>query len=321
MLGRELRALQGAGAAFAEEGVHLRAEIAQAHARIARRPPGDEFADDVVEAGIVVMQPLEGDQRAEQRSGLARFHAGREQEQQRIEIVLLGHDPVLAQILRDHGRRNAEVRIGAGAAVEAGRQQGQLVGIGDRIARRHMAEAVPAGAGRELPVAGIGRRDRRSRRLPRRSRAPRAIAAGDGEAIGHEDIEEPAPRRVLLLVLELAPDRPHLLAQLDAEPDGVVPQHLAGPPLHHLRADVERGEQRIERRGRGVQHEELVEAAMLDAPALALDVAVLDVDLRGLGEARELLVGRLRRHDAGTIRAEIGEAHGDSGRHRADGTS
>jgi hypothetical protein len=38
-----------------------------------------------------------------------------------------------------------------------------------------------------------------------------------------------------------------------------------------------------------MQHEELVEAAMLDPPALAFDVAVLDVDLRGLAEAGSCL--------------------------------
>jgi hypothetical protein len=54
-----------------------------------------------------------------------------------------------------------------------------------------------------------------------------------------------------------------------------------------------------------VQHEELVEAAVLDAPALPLDVAVLDVDLGGLGEARELLVGGLGRDDAGCVGAEM----------------
>jgi hypothetical protein len=38
-----------------------------------------------------------------------------------------------------------------------------------------------------------------------------------------------------------------------------------------------------------MQHEELVEPAMLDPPALAFDVAVLDVDLRGLAEAGSCL--------------------------------
>ena len=242
---------------------------------------------------------------------LLEFDAGREQEQQRVEVVLLRHHAVLAQILRDHRGRNAEIRIVAGVAVESRRQQSELVGVGDGVAGRHMGEAVPARAGREFPVAGIGGEVVGRHALPG-GLARAAVAVRHGDPIGHEGLEEPAPRRVLLLVLELAPDRAHLLAQLDAEPDGIVPQHLAGAPFHHLRADIERGEQRIERRRRGVQHEELVEAAVLDTPALPLDVTVFDVDLRGLGEARELLVGGLGRDDAGCVGAEMVQAHGEA---------
>jgi hypothetical protein len=61
-----------------------------------------------------------------------------------------------------------------------------------------------------------------------------------------------------------------------------------------------------------VQHEEFIEAAMLDAPALALDVAVLDVNLRSLREARELLVGGLGGDDAGLVGAEVIEPHGEA---------
>ena len=55
----------------------------------------------------------------------------------------------------------------------------------------------------------------------------------------------------------------------------------------------------------------LVEAAMFDAPRLSLDVAVLDVDLRGLGKARELLVGRLGGDDPRRVGAEVFQAHGE----------
>ena len=59
-----------------------------------------------------------------------------------------------------------------------------------------------------------------------------------------------------------------------------------------------------------MQHEEFVEAAVLDAPLLALNVAVPDMDLRGLAEARELLVRRLRGEDARAVGPQPGEAHG-----------
>ena len=196
MLGRELRALQRADGAVAEEGVHLGAEVAQPQAGIARRAAGATNSGITSSsAGIVVVQPLEGDQRAQQRAGLARFDAGRQQEQQRIEVVLLRHDPVLAQILGDHRRRNAAVGIGAGGAVEAGRQQGQLVGIGDGIARRDMAEAVPARRRARAPSSAGRRRARRSATC---SHAISRAVAACATAIGHEGIEEPAPCRIAL---------------------------------------------------------------------------------------------------------------------------
>ena len=57
-------------------------------------------------------------------------------------------------------------------------------------------------------------------------------------------------------------------------------------------------------------HEAFVEAAVLDAPPLPLDVAVAPMDLRRLREARELLVGRLGGDNPGRFRSKAGEAHG-----------
>ncbi len=49
---------------------------------------------------------------------------------------------------------------------------------------------------------------------------------------------------------------------------------------------------------------------MLDPPPLPANVAVLHVDLRRLRKARELLVGRLRRDDAGRLFIEVAQPHG-----------
>ncbi len=143
VLGRELRLLQPADVVGAEEGVHLAAEVAQPLAAIALRALGDELRHHVVEQRVVVVQPLEGDQRRDQRAGLARLDAGRQQEQQRVEVVLLRHHPVLAQVLHDHRRRNAVRLVVAGLAVEAGRQQRELGRIGDGEAFLEIVEAVP----------------------------------------------------------------------------------------------------------------------------------------------------------------------------------
>ena len=137
--------------------MHVGAKIAQAHAAIARRTPRDEFRHDVVEQRIVVVQALEGDKRADERPRLAGFDARRQQEQQRIEIVLFRHDAIFAQILRDDRRRNAVRLICAGLAIEARRQQSELGGIGDREALLDMGEAMPGGAGRQFPEVRMAR--------------------------------------------------------------------------------------------------------------------------------------------------------------------
>src|SRR5208283_1532653 len=154
-------------------------------------------------------------------------------------------------------------------------------------------EAVPGLAGRERPEARVTGEEVGRHALPRHvMRAALVGRIADRHAVRDEGNEEPAPRRIALLLLELAADRADLFPEFDAEPDGVVPEHFARPALHHLRADIERGEQRIEGRGRSVLHEAFVEPPMLKPAPLALDVAVAPMDLRGLREARELLVGR-----------------------------
>ena len=127
VLGQELLRLERADVGAAEEAVHLGAEIAQPHAGIARRPALIEFGNHLFQQRVVVMQLLERDEAADQGAGLAGLDAGREQEQQRVEVVLFRDDAVLAQILRDDRRGNAVVGIGAGRMVEAGRQQRELV--------------------------------------------------------------------------------------------------------------------------------------------------------------------------------------------------
>ncbi len=169
-----------------------------------------------------------------------------------------------------------------------------------------MAKAMPVRAGLEGPERGIGDQ------IVGRNVLPGHAALARLDHVGDERVEEPALSLALGLFPEFLTERPDFLADFDAKPDRVVPKHLARLALHHLRADIERGEQGIERRGRGVDQKGLVEAAMFDAPRLSLDVAVLDVDLRGLGKARELLVGRLGGDDPRRVGAEVLEAHGEA---------
>ena len=174
-----------------------------------------------------------------------------------------------------------------------------------------MAEAVPFGAGGELPQRRVGG-EAVSRHVFPGHFLDRITVERHGDRIGHERVEEPLSRGVVLAGAELAGGGAQLLADFDAEPDGVVPQHLARAALHHLGTHVQAREQRIERRGRGVHHEHFVEAAVLDPPRLAPDVVVADVNLARLAEARELLVRRLGGDDAGAVRPQPLQPHGEA---------
>ncbi len=90
------------------------------------------------------------------------------------------------------------------------------------------------------------------------------------------------------------------------------PQHFAGAALHHLRADIERGEQRIERRGRGVLHEAFVEAAVLNRRFWPRMWRSLMWICDACEKLAQLLVGRLCRDDARRIGAKLGEPHGET---------
>ena len=156
MFGRKLRALQGADTAGAIEGVHLVAQIAQADARVSLRPSANEFRDHILKRQIVVIPPLEGHERAEQRPGLTGLNPRGEQEQERVQIVLLRHDAVFAQILSDDRCRNAEAVIGPRGPIKARREKRKLVGIREGIILADMGKAVPARPRCHLPEAAIG---------------------------------------------------------------------------------------------------------------------------------------------------------------------
>jgi hypothetical protein len=186
------------------------------------------------------VETLECRERAEQRAGLAGLDTGRQQKEQRVEIVLLRDDAVFAQILRHDRRRNAVAGIGAGLSVESRRQDDQLVGIGHGEARRHMAEAVPRRAWREGPMPRVDCEFVRGEALPRHLvRGFAGLGPWDADNIGNEGFEEPAPRRVGFLLFVFAADCAQFFAYLDTEPDRIVPEDHPRAALHHLSADIE----------------------------------------------------------------------------------
>ena len=100
----------------------------------------------MIEQGVIVVQTLEGDERANQRSCLARLHTRGEQKQQRIQIVLFGYDAILAQVLRDDRSRNAMRLVFAGGSIESRCQKRQFVRVRYRETRDGLLEAVPGSA-------------------------------------------------------------------------------------------------------------------------------------------------------------------------------
>ena len=133
--------------------------------------------------------------------------------------------------------------------------------------------------------------------------------AAHRHAVGHERVEEPLLLRIARSACVVVAELAQLLARLDAQLDAAVPQHLAGLALVDLGVDVERREQRIERRGRDVLQERLVEALVIDEALLPAQVLVALVDLAGLREAGALLVHRLRREQPRALGAQVGQPH------------
>ena len=131
------------------------------------------------------------------------------------------------------GAGRAILAIAASPAVEAGRQQGQLVGISHCVAGGDMAIAMPGGAWLELPVARLGCQVISRHIFP----SCHDVAVLDG--IRNERIKEPLAFGISFGLLELPRDGAQLLPEFDAQADRVVPQHFPLAPLHHLGTDVQ----------------------------------------------------------------------------------
>jgi hypothetical protein len=87
---------------------------------------------------------------------------------------------------------------------------------------------VPGVVGRELPIGRIAGELVGAHRLPGNVvHCALAGYVGNAHAVGHERLEEPAVLGTRFGLLKLAANGTNPLAQLDTEPNRVVPQHLA----------------------------------------------------------------------------------------------
>src|SRR5271165_1541099 len=147
MPGLELLALQLRGVSPPVEIMHAQAQVAQPLVRVDLRPGRDEFGQHLAEGEVAVEEALEVQQRRDERSGLAYLDAGCDQEEDGVEVVLFRDDAALAQELGEYRGRNAPVEVTVGLAGQAGRDQGELVGVGHRVAVGYTRESMPACAG------------------------------------------------------------------------------------------------------------------------------------------------------------------------------
>ena len=206
------------------EVVHPLAQLPQAHVAVQRRIRFAQRWNRFAQRRVLVEMAFELREMRDQMLQLAETFGRREQEQDRVQVGLLGHDAVLAQVARQDWRRRAERRVFVRVAIDAGRRQQQLARVDEILVVRIAFEAMPR----------VGR-----------MKTEEAQVVDDllGRVVG--------PRAA---VDRLGNERPDLaaglqqqLARIDAMRDAVAPQALAGRACMHLRVDVERGEHRVER--------------------------------------------------------------------------
>ena len=160
-----------------------------------------------------------------------------------------------------------------------GRDHGALDRVEHVEARRQVAEAVPALVGLEHPVVALA-------------------DAFRGELLRTPDLEPPV---LAALVVDLAHGAPEV-ERLD---DRFLDQRGAAGRLHHRRRDVARRDDRVLRGRRGVHQVGLVE----EVPVELSRLRVLHQHLRGLRDAGEQLVRRLRGEDDRLLAARAVLAH------------
>ncbi|MNX95822.1 hypothetical protein D3C86_1281140 [compost metagenome] len=198
----------------------------------------------------------------------------------------------------EHGRGNA-LRLQLTVGAHARHHDADLDRVEQAPARLQAGETVPFGARLELPAGRIG---------------GQLLGIGVGEIDqfaalvmhlgGVPRLEEP-----VAAAGELAVNTRQRLAEIHRLADRVLGQAVAAVAIHHRRAHLVGGEHRIERRGAGLDHEGLVEAAVLDRVA-----AVADMDERGLRQRRQQLVsgvGGEHRRRVGLVLGRVA-AHGEA---------
>src|SRR3954454_6261094 len=167
---------------------------------------------------IAIPQVLELHELGDECVDLALFLRRRKQEQNAVEITFLRHDPLFAKIVRDNRGWNAEGVVLTSLAINAWREQGQLIWIDHGVPIRVARVAVPCSVWLEPPALLLLFDQLGWKTLPWHiNPISCSVAAADRHNVGHERIEEPFLLGVFPGLLIVPAEIPQLLASLDAE--------------------------------------------------------------------------------------------------------
>src|SRR4051812_30891621 len=141
--GPEAGPLQRLDVGLPVERVHLVAHLADGVARIAGRILDADGRQHLGQRRVPVPEVLELDQLREQRIHLALVFGRRHEEQDAVEVAFLRNDALFAQVVGQHRGWHTEVEILAGLAIDARREQHELVRVDHGVAVGVAGIAVP----------------------------------------------------------------------------------------------------------------------------------------------------------------------------------
>ncbi len=273
--------------------MHLLTELAQRVAFVTHRIFLADRRQHVGKRCVVFNMLLKARQHRDQVRHLLRALGGGEQKQDRVKIRLFRHDAVFTQIIGEDRRRDAEIAVLAGFGIDTRRGQQQLARIDKILLVRVSRKTVPRRARLKAEKTPLTR-----------NRVRRVILPG------------PPRHRIRDKRLDHVAVGDDRLAGLDSKRHALGPQPLAALAFVDFGVHIQRGEQRVKRAGRSMQHKGVIEPLVRAKTRLSADMVIFLVDLRGLREPGLLFVHRLRDENPRIVFIEIQQQRRAVGHHR-----
>ena len=206
------------------------------------------------------------------------------EEENVIQVAFFRNDAVSSEILRQNDTGDAEVFILACLHRDARRHELQLQRVDEVLPLAIALEGVPFPARLKGKVGNIRRHILRVALFP-------LLVMDDGRY----------DRAQVLAATKYG------LSGLDGLHDTLMPKEPARFAFLHLGIHIQRCEDLVIRRCRGIYHEGIVHDLVRHIALLPFDVAILFEDLGRLREASLLLMHRLRHDDARILRPKVQE--------------